>query len=284
MCVKMRMEPYGQKDGDGVSAATGGTGAGGRPESPHGWNAALYDSRLGFVSEFGKSLVDLLDVHPGEAVLDVGCGTGGLCRVLADRGAAVHGIDFSAEMIEAARAKYPELVFEVADGQSYETDRRFDAVLSNAALHWMTDPEGVVRAVRNVLVPGGRFVAEFGGKDNVGAIVAAIYRTLESFGVDPEPRNPWYFPSVGQYASLLEASGFRVGYALHYSRPTPLEDGERGMDHWLDMFGGAFFTGLTDTRKEEAYEEVKRLARPVLFREGRWVADYWRLRILAFAP
>ncbi|TNJ63493.1 methyltransferase domain-containing protein [Paenibacillus hemerocallicola] len=256
-----------------------------RQQQPnHYWNASLYDSRIGFVSEYGKSVVEMLDVQAGETVLDIGCGTGDLCRELSDRGARTHGIDYSEEMIATARDKYPDLSFEAADAHAYPARLRFDAVFSNAALHWMTRPAEVIRSVSGALKPGGRFVAEFGGKHNVGGIVAALSEALRGFGVDAAARNPWYFPSVGEYASLLEAAGFRVEYALHFSRPTPLADGERGLEHWLDMFAAGFFDGLTERDKRAAYAETNRLAKSVLFRDGQWIADYWRLRVLAFRP
>lgn len=248
------------------------------------WNASLYDSRIGFVSEYGKSVVELLDVKSGETVLDIGCGTGDLCREMADRGAIPHGIDFSAEMIAKAQVKYPDLTFETADARSYRSGKRFDAVFSNAALHWVKPPEEAIRSIRSALKPGGRFVAEFGGKHNIQGIAEAIGEALDSTGIDAADRNPWYFPSVGEYAALLEKEGFRVSFALHFSRPTPLVDGERGLDHWLDMFASGFFAGMGEAEKLAAYERIKRIAKPFLFRDGQWIADYWRLRVAAVTP
>jgi len=253
-----------------------------REQTPHYWNAADYDSRIGFVSEYGKSAIELLQLQPGESVLDIGCGTGDLCRTLTEAGAHTHGIDYSEEMIARARDKYPQLSFEAADAQAYRTDRSFDAVFSNAALHWMKQPLAVIETVNSVLKPGGRFVAEFGGQRNVDGVVTALGEALKQYEVDANGRNPWYFPSMGQYVALLEQAGFRVEYACHFSRPTALDNGEQGLEQWLDMFAEAFFTGLSKEEKRLVYNETKRIAKPALFRDGQWVMDYWRLRVLAY--
>jgi trans-aconitate methyltransferase len=255
-----------------------------RPDKEANWNPALYDAKLGFVSQYGKAAVDLLDPKPGESVLDIGCGTGDLCRLIADRGADPLGIDRSAEMIGRAREKFPELPFLEADAHTYRTARKFDAVFSNAALHWMLKPDDVALTVWEALAPGGRFAAEFGGKGCIQALYESIRDALAAYGIDAQARRPWYFPSVGEYASLLEKTGFRVEYAAHFARPTPLDGGEDGLDHWLDTFAYVFFEGLSETEKREAYRAVKKLAKPRLFQDGRWVADYWRIRILAFKP
>lgn len=245
------------------------------------WHAANYDERIGYVSEYGKSVVELLRVRPGERVLDIGCGTGDLCQELTGRGATTHGIDSSEEMVARAREKYPRLSFDAADAYTYRTVEPFDAVFSNAALHWMTRPAEVLATVKQALAPGGRFVCEFGGSRNIGTIVSAISEALRGFGRDASERHPWYFPTIGQYAALAEEAGLRVEAALHFARPTPLAGGERGLAHWLDMFAGVFFDGMTEADKREAYAEMERLTAPTLYRDGQWTADYWRLRVLA---
>jgi trans-aconitate methyltransferase len=158
------------------------------------WNSDFYDRKLDYVSELGRGAVDLLAPKRGETILDLGCGTGDLAHEIAKSGASVIGIDLSAEMVAAARAKYPDIDFRVGDGENFSLEQPVDAVFSNAALHWMRRPERVIRCVWDALKPGGRFVAEFGGKGNVGTVVDAILRVLRrDFGIDAAERNPGIF-------------------------------------------------------------------------------------------
>jgi len=249
------------------------------------WNSAFYDGKLDYVSELGRGLVDLLDPRSGETILDLGCGTGDLAHEIATRGAGVIGIDLSAEMIAAARRKYPGIDFRIGDAEDFTLERPADTVFSNAALHWMRRPERVIRCVRDALKPGGRFVAEFGGKHNVETPVGAIIRVLKrDFGIDAAGRHPWYFPSVGEYAALLEAHGFRVAFAAHFERPTRMKDGEAGLGTWIRGFADFFFEGLSEKEKETAIATVESETRDALFRDGAWHIDYWRLRVVAVKP
>lgn len=249
------------------------------------WNPDLYDSRLGFVSGLGRGVVELLAARKGERILDLGCGTGDLTWEIAETGAIVTGLDQSAAMLQTARAKYPRLRFIQGDAESFRSSETFDAVFSNAALHWMKRAEDVARAVWLALAPGGRFVAEFGGKGNVAAIAESIAGVMEEdFGIVAESRNPWFYPSIGEYAALLERQGFRVAYAIHFDRPTPLTDGENGLDHWLELFASSFFEGLDARQKLEAIRRIKDRAKPLIYEDGVWIADYKRIRIAAFRP
>jgi SAM-dependent methyltransferase len=229
----------------------------------HYWDPGLYDSSHRFVFDYGRNLVEVLAPKPGEGILDVGCGTGHLTYEIAQSGARVTGIDKSPAMIAQARQNYPKLRFELGDVANFRSPEAFDAVFSNAALHWMIPPEAVVRAIRAALKPGGRFVAEFGGKGNIATIIAAV------------GSNPWYFPGIGEYAALLEAHGLEVTSAMLFERPTKLE-GEDGLRQWLEMF---FHPALTPDEVERVVREL----RPRLNRDGAWFADYRRLRIVANA-
>jgi trans-aconitate methyltransferase len=243
------------------------------------WDARLYDDKHSFVWKHGAALVELLGPGPGEAILDLGCGTGHLTARIAAAGADVLGVDSSPEMIAEARRSYPGLRFEVGDARALAAVDRFDAVFSNAVLHWIPDAEAVVRGVARALTPGGRFVAEFGGRGNVRAIAAAMRRAAEERGGEA-PDAPWYFPGVAEYAGLLECAGLEVTFAVLFDRPTPLE-GEAGMRHWVEMFGGHFLGRVPPARRDEFLRRVEELVRPVLYRDGGWFADYRRLRVVA---
>lgn len=246
------------------------------------WNAELYEAKHAFVWELGRGVVELLAPKTGEWILDVGCGTGQLTGELAARGAEVTGIDSSAEMVAEAKRKFPELRFEVMDAREIRMDRKFDAVFSNAALHWIKEPERVIAGVARVLKAGGRFVAEFGGKGNVAGVIEAVDRACGKLGVKfTNEMNPWYFPSVAEYSGLLEKHGLEVQQAALFDRPTPLEDGERGLRTWMEMFGSPIFKGGAEEKREALMDEVEREARARLFQGGQWVLDYRRLRVLA---
>lgn len=246
------------------------------------WNPESYDNKLAFVSEYGKSLIELLAPRQNEKILDLGCGTGDLTFQIAESGAKVTGVDYSASMIEAARKKYPGLEFAISNGESFTTEESYDAVFSNAALHWMKDAHGVVRSIHQALKPGGRFVAEFGGKGNVETIIQAIYEVFEEeYGIDASTLNPWYFPSIGEYALLLEEHGFKVDYMRHYDRPTKLSDNKEGLNGWLANFGGDFLNGFSEEEKAALYAKVTERLVPKLMHDGSMYADYKRLTVAA---
>ncbi|MEC0203541.1 methyltransferase domain-containing protein [Paenibacillus lautus] len=246
------------------------------------WKAYDYDRQLSFVSAYGKGVVELLAPQPGERILDLGCGTGDLAYEISATGAYVTGMDYSAEMIERAKSKYPGLSFLTGDGENFETETPYDAVFSNAALHWMKDAAGVVRSVHGALKPGGRFVAEFGGKGNIDGIYQALKTVFaDHYGIDADTRNPWYFPSLGQYASLLESQGFRVHIAHHFDRPTKLPEGKDGMKYWLQHFGDHFFAGFSAGEKDKAIARISQAAQTPLWHEDAFYADYRRLRVFA---
>lgn len=245
------------------------------------WDAGLYDEKHSFVWKLAEGVLELLEAKPGERILDLGCGTGHLTAKIAEAGAHVVGVDRSPEMIRQARDKYPALRFEVMDARELTLGGTFDAVFSNATLHWIKEPERVITGIGKLLRPGGRFVAEFGGKGNTAELLKAIDRAWKKLALPGPSPHPWYYPAVAEYSTLLEKNGFEVTYAILFERPTPLDDGERGLRNWLEMFGASFTEGLPDTKRGRLKEEIEEQLRPVLFRDGHWVMDYRRLRVVA---
>lgn len=250
--------------------------------SPNQWDARLYDRNHAYVWQYGADLIGLLAPQRGEQILDLGCGTGHLTAKIAEAGADVVGLDRDVAMIAQARAHYPRLPFIVADGTSFNFTASFDAVFSNAALHWIPAPARVVACVWRALKPGGRFVVEFGGQGNIRTVVAAVYRALDAASY-PERRalNPWYFPSVGEYATLLEKQGFQVAYAALFDRPTALNGTDQGLVDWLEMFATRFFPGISVDERLALMQKIEADLRPTLYRDGHWVVDYRRLRVVA---
>jgi trans-aconitate methyltransferase len=239
------------------------------------WNATLYEDQHAFVWQYGESLIELLAPQSGESILDLGCGTGQLTARIAQTGAAVRGIDADAAMIAKAQQNYPDLQFAQADARHFQVEAPVDAVFSNAVLHWVKEPDRAIQCIYNALKPGGRFVAEFGGKGNVQAITQAL---LDAY---PDYVSPWYFSSVGDYATRLEQQGFEVVLAALRDRPTPLEDGDAGLANWLRMFAYELLGQLMPEQQNQVIAAVERQLKPVLYQKGRWVADYRRLRISA---
>ncbi|WP_010270947.1 class I SAM-dependent methyltransferase [Paenibacillus senegalensis] len=253
--------------------------------SQNQWNPDVYDQKLSFVSGYGEDVLQWLAPKAGERIVDLGCGTGVLSEQIRLAGAHIIGIDYSKEMILKAKAKYPDIMFIVDNAYTFQLDSQVDAVFSNAALHWMNQPAKAAASIWNALKPGGRFVAEFGGAGNVETIVQSLSEVLsEDFGLDAASRNPWYFPSIGAYCSLLEQTGFQVKLAHHFDRPTRLPDGEAGVDTWLKNLAGDFFVGFTSEQIDRAVQRTRSLVVSKLWKEDAVYADYKRLRIAAYKP
>lgn len=246
------------------------------------WNASLYDDKHAFVFKYGEDLVNLLKPRAGERILDLGCGTGYLTSVIASSGASVAGIDSSLEMVTKAKTEYPQIDFQVQSANNFHFDANFDAVFSNAVLHWIQEKEKVVELVYKYLKKNGRFVFEMGGKHNVEKIIKALQKSLSKHGyVQNTDVALWYFPSIGEYASLLESKGFRVMFAMHYDRETKLSDDKNGVKDWLKMFAGAYLNGINEADKEDILNDTQAILEPTNCRNGSWYADYRRLRMVA---
>jgi trans-aconitate 2-methyltransferase len=225
------------------------------------WDPARYEGSHSFVWEYGADLVSLLNPQAGERILDVGCGTGHLAAKIAESGAAVLGIDSSPAMIAQARQNFPKLHFQLSDVREFGEQESFDAVFSNAALHWIQEADQAAAAIGAALRPSGRFVLEMGAKGNIALISAALETKIQN-----------YFPSIAEYAGVLERHGLEVLNAVIFDRPTELAGGERGLRDWIATFR---------PDNSRAIEDVERDLSPTLFRDGKWFADYRRLRLVA---
>ena len=249
---------------------------------PDSWNSDLYQSSQSFVWQYGRDLLVLLNAKPGEHILDVGCGTGQLTAEITQFGAEVVGIDSSPDLIATAAKNFPQVRFEVADVTALPFENEFDVVVSNAALHWVRDQPSAIASIARALKPRGRLVFEMGGRSNLHHLLTAVYRALREVGVaDPEQLSPWSFPSIGEYAPLLEANGLEVDFAVLFDRATILEGGDRGLRLWLEMFGRFAIEAVAPERRKEFVQLTEQFALPALFHNGVWTIDYKRLRLVA---
>ena len=241
------------------------------------WDPATYARNARFVSDLGAPVLDLLAPSPGERILDLGCGDGVLTKRLVDLGCEVVAVDSSTAQVEAAK-KLGVNAFAVS-AEELPYDEEFDAVFSNAVLHWIKHADVMLAGVYRSLKPGGRFVAECGGHGCVHSIRTALVRELNRRGIDGESRVPWYFPTPGDYAARLERAGFRIDSIALIPRPTPLPDDIIG---WLETFGCSFFQGFSAEERVHYLHDVRAILEPQLRdADGRWVADYVRLRFAA---
>ena len=243
----------------------------------HDWDPEEYARNARFVADLGEAVLEMLAPRAGERILDLGCGDGALTARIVARGATVVGIDSSPAQVAAARAR--GLDARVGDGTELTLGETFDAVFSNAALHWMRPPQAVAAGVAAALMPGGRFVGEMGGAGCVAKIRAALHDGLARRGVDAWSVDPWYFPTDREYAAILERAGFAVDTIALIPRPTRLPTDVRA---WLETFAKSFTGALPEGERSAYLEETQdRLRGDLEDASGAWVADYVRLRFKA---
>jgi SAM-dependent methyltransferase len=241
------------------------------------WDPERYARNARFVTDLGMPVIDLLAPRPGERILDLGCGDGVLAAKLAEMGCEIVGVDASEMQVAAARKL--GLDARVIAGQALPFHDEFDAVFSNAALHWMLRPDEVIAGVWRALRRGGRFVAEMGGHGNVETIRAALVNALRRRSIDGESLVPWFFPTVQDYSARLRKAGFVISYISLFPRPTPLP-GDLAL--WLENFAEDFLRALPPAQRPSYIEEVREALRPKLCdANGNWTADYVRLRFAA---
>ncbi len=245
-------------------------------------DAHLYDTSLKYVSDYGRELITMLAPHTGEYIVDLGCGTGDLCHEIEKSGANVLGLDSSESMIARAREKYPKSEFLVADLRNFDLMKPADAFLSNATMHFVTDQEQALNQIYSNLKPGGRFIAEMGGRGNVATILDCMVEAIKEAGFLARKREEvFFFPSVGEYALLLEKCGFRVNQCFFFERPTHLLSGLEDFRIWIRVLGIPFFESIPMHQHEGIIESAVGKMAGKLQKDSRYFADYVRLRFHA---
>lgn len=242
------------------------------------WHSREYQQHANFVPALGQPLITILAPQVHEVILDLGCGDGALTQHLVSQCKHVVGIDASANMIEQARSLGIDA--HVVDGHALPYKEAFDGIISNAALHWMTEPDKVLSGCFRALKPGGRMVGEFGGAGNVSAIVSALNNQRKQLRLTSIC--PWYFPGAEEYQQRLEQADFEVEQIVLFERKTPLPT---KLSNWLETFGHAFFVDMSAEQQQQVIKATEKSVEPALKdSNGTWYADYVRLRFMARKP
>lgn len=241
------------------------------------WNVDKYKHNADYVPILGQDLLNLLSPKPKEKILDIGCGNGELTKKISQFNCSVYAIDNSPQMVKAA--KNNGINAQVLDAQKMNFNNKFNAVFSNAALHWMKNPNAVISNVYQALKTNGRFCAEFGAKNNIKTIVDAIYAQLQNLNLNGDNYNPWYFPDETEYRLKLEKNGFKVVEISVFERPTTLPTNLVG---WLDTFATPFMQDIPTEKKSSFMQAIENtLASKLRNKNNNWIADYVRCRFLA---
>ncbi|MFM0718710.1 methyltransferase domain-containing protein [Paraburkholderia strydomiana] len=244
------------------------------------WSSELYESNARFVGDLADSAIQLLNPQAGERILDIGCGDGYLTEKIAASGAIMTGLDYSPELIAAAKARGLDTRF--GNAEQMEFSNEFDAAFSNAALHWMRRADALVRGVEKALKPGGRFIGEFAGARNAYYIRQALHEALTRRGYKADEIDPWYLPESREYQEVLEAGGFRVAHVELFDRPVVIDYPVRD---WIKTFGSPYLTVLPEEERGPMLDEITHQLTPrLLGNDGRWTIDYTRLRFRAEKP
>ena len=242
------------------------------------WNAEGYTKDFQFVNKYGEDVLNLIDAEKGMKILDLGCGNGALTRKIADMGVEAIGMDASMEMLNVAKSNYPELTFMQDNATKFTLDEPVDCIFSNAVFHWIDDQDELVGSISESLKVNGQLVCEFGGKGCAETIHSALQKAFEKRGL--KYKRTFYFPTIGEYAPILEKHGLTVLYATLFDRKTALI-GEDGMKEWIKMFVTLPFESLDKVLTEEIIEEAVQELKPILYEDETWYADYVRIRIKA---
>ncbi len=241
------------------------------------WNADKYNKHADFVSNLASPVIDLLELSKDENILDLGCGDGTLAVEMQKMGANVTAVDLSESMVAKTEEKGIKSFVMSATELTFENE--FDAVFSNAVLHWVKDSDKAIKKISKSLKSNGRFIAEFGGYGNIKYLTDAMQKVFDNHKEFGSFNNPWYFPKDTDYKQLLEKNGFNVKYIELIPRPTKIDD----ISNWLDIFANGIVSHLTNEQQNQFKQEVRAILKPKIYSdEDGWVADYVRLRLKAY--
>lgn len=243
------------------------------------WNAALYDNKHDFVSEYGKGLLEFVPKNKNQRILDLGCGTGTLTAQLSNLADTIIGVDSSVNMIEKAKEQYTDIQFMVCDALALPFEKQFDVVFSNAVFHWIGDHNALLKQVYKVLKPNGLLVCEFGANGNVVTIENAFMNACQDFGY--KYTSKFNFPTVDTFSDLLKKNNFMIDKIYDYNRSTPLRDNKRGLANWMKQFFASDLELMSGKIQDEIIKKVEDLTKEHLWNGAEWSADYRRLRAIA---
>lgn len=240
------------------------------------WNTEKYEKNARFVSDYGIDVISWLDPKPHEYILDLGCGDGVLTKKIIEFGCKVLGVDGSLEFVNAAKKIGVNAV--QGDGENLNFEEEFDAIFSNAALHWMTDQEKVISGVSKGLKKGGRFVVEMGGAGNLEKIQKVITETVSEYGY--KIKKCWFLPTESEEKKLLEKYGLKIHKMSFFKRPTPLPT---GIKEWLWTITVPLLGNVPEELHGEIIEKIaKKLEKRLEYENDKYIADYVRLRFIAY--
>ncbi|HCC00360.1 MAG TPA: class I SAM-dependent methyltransferase [Ruminococcaceae bacterium] len=247
------------------------------------WDAQKYTKDFSFVHQYGNDVLKLIEIKPHFSALDLGCGNGALTKQLSAMGLHAMGMDASAELLEVAHRQYPDFQFFHGDATDFMLPAKVDIIFSNAVFHWIKKEKQLqmLQCVYRALNDKGQFVFEFGGSGNNALIHQALKVAFQEQGLSYQM--PFYFPTIGEYASLLEQAGFKVTYAVLFDRLTTL-NGPNGLSDWIQMFIKDPFASIEAERRKKLIQRTTEQVRDTLYHEKKWYADYVRIRMKAIKP
>ncbi len=247
------------------------------------WNTDLYDDAQQFVSEYGKDLISFIPNKEDQRILDLGCGTGDLTNQINESfNSSIIGVDYSQEMIQKAKSKYPNLEFSICDACTIPFTNEFDVIFSNAVFHWIPNQEELHRSIYSALKSGGILICEFGGYKNIEKISSAFGKAIKQYGDNYD--SPFYFPKIEEHTKVVENCGFEIEKIYDYDRPTILPNGNLGLRQWISQFFSSYLNKYDETIQEEILVAVENDLKVDMFKDNNWIADYRRIRVIAHKP